>query len=147
MSAKVSTILGRKGTQVLTVRRDASLGEAVGELAAHGVGALVVSDDDRAIHGVVSERDVVREVARVGEGDWAGRPVAEVMSSPVTTCRPDDDVDEVMAVMTTRRIRHVPVVEGDDLAGLVSIGDVVKWRMDELELQAAALEAYVSGQT
>lgn len=145
MSAKVSTILGRKGAEVFTIRADATLGDAADELTEHGVGALVVSDDGRTIHGIVSERDLVRELARGGAGDWAARSVSGAMSSPVTSCQLDEDIERVMALMTTQRIRHVPVLDEDVLAGLVSIGDVVKWRMDELEVQAEALEQYVSG--
>ena len=144
MSVRVAVILNRKGAEVVTVPPGASLLQATRLLAQHRVGALVVSPDGRTAAGILSERDIVRHLARVGEPRLQ-TAVAEVMTADVTTCTRDTTVDELMATMTTQRVRHVPVVEGGELAGIVSIGDVVKSRLDELELRAQALQQYVSG--
>jgi CBS domain-containing protein len=144
MSVPVSTILARKGAAVFTIRPDTTLAEAARVMVEHNVGALVVSADGRTLEGMISERDVVRSIAAHG-ADELRRPVVEVMSGEVTVCRPGNTVDQVMATMTERRIRHVPVVEDGIIAGIVSIGDIVKFRLDELEVQTAALEQYVTG--
>ena len=140
----VTTILNRKGTDVLTVRPEATVREAVTSLAHKRVGALVVNSDGLGVEGIVSERDVVWGLAAHGQR-LLDRPVTEIMSTDVTTCRANAAIDDVMAEMTNRRIRHIPVVEDGHLAGIVSIGDVVKHRIDELELQAASLQEYVLG--
>jgi CBS domain-containing protein len=112
-------------------------------LARRSIGALVVSSDGRPIEGIVSERDVVRRWGGQSEGlmDW---PVRQIMSTPVHTCAPDDKTELVMATMTNRRVRHVPVVADGVLVGLVSIGDVVKSRIQELEEDAKVLVEYIS---
>jgi CBS domain-containing protein len=140
----VSVILGRKGSDVFTIAPDATVSQAAAVMAEHNVGALVVSVDGRTPGGVVSERDVVREIARVGAA-CLDHPVALVMSAEPETCAPHAAVHEVMAIMTERRIRHLPVVANGELAGMVSIGDVVKWRLHELEVEAKALQEYVTG--
>lgn len=140
---RLSAVLADKGTAVATVRRDASVSQAVAELARLGIGALVVSDDGCHIDGIVSERDVVRRMA-TGGGAIAGDSVASIMSSEVHTCQSDDTTDELMAAMTERRIRHVPVVDDGILRGIVSIGDVVKARINELEKDRKELEDYIS---
>lgn len=144
MSVPVSVILERKGTACHTIRPDESVAEVARRLAEHNIGALVVSSDERSAEGVVSERDLVRALAESGDAVLSYR-VADVMTSPVTTCARSTTTDEVMATMTERRIRHVPVVDGDRLVGIVSIGDVVKWRMDELAEDAERLQEYVTG--
>jgi CBS domain-containing protein len=144
MTVRVGVILARKGSDVATIRPGATLAEAARTLAEHNIGALVVSDDGRTVEGVLSERDIVRLLARA-EGDRMTVTVAEVMTTDVTTCGRDTTADELMVTMTGRRIRHVPVVEDGHLAGIVSIGDVVKSRIDELETQAEALQDYVTG--
>lgn len=131
-------ILRRKGSAVYTVSPGASLAEAAVRLRQHGVGALVVLDGDVPV-GVISERDLVRALAERGALALA-EPVAAEMSSPVETCGPDTEVRELMARMTTRRIRHLPVVEGGRLVGVVSIGDVVRHRVSEVEADAAVLQ-------
>ena len=144
MPVRVAVILNRKGAEVVTVPPDATLLEATRLLAEHDVGALVVSADGRTVAGILSERDIVRQLARARES----RPqtaVAEVMTADVTTCTRETTVDELMSTMTRQRVRHVPVVEDGQLAGIISIGDVVKSRLDELELRAQALQQYVSG--
>jgi CBS domain-containing protein len=127
VSAKVSMILARKGTQVATIGPDATLTTAAIPIAEHNVGALVVSDDGTSVQGILSERDIVREIARSGVTHWSRRPVSDVMTREVTVCSPSSTLDELMGLMTRQRIRHIPVVdERQQLAGIVSIGDIVK---------------------
>ena len=144
MAMHISTILERKGRDVITIRPDAMLLQAAEAMSKHNIGALVVSPDGQAVAGIVSERDLVRDLARLGTGA-VKRTVADVMSTDVTTCGPDATVDELMAAMTDRRIRHVPILDSGALAGIVSIGDVVKMRLDELEVEKESLEQYVTG--
>jgi CBS domain-containing protein len=141
---QISTILARKGDQVHTVDRGATLAHAADLLARHGIGALVVLGEGGSVAGILSERDIVRELARSG-GSAIDRTVADVMTTDVQTCEPSATVDQLMQTMTERRIRHVPIVDEGRLAGIVSIGDVVKSRLVELELQTEAMEAYVTG--
>lgn len=139
----VQSILTVKGTAVATVRPDATLAEATASLRDHGVGALVVSADGNTIDGILSERDVVRALAAHG-GSTLGRDVASAMSANVVVCRADDTVDELMAMMTDRRIRHLPVLDdADQLGGIISIGDVVKARLGELEHENNQLYDYI----
>lgn len=144
MSAPVSVILARKGAGCETIEPDATMADLARRLSELGIGALVVSEDGQTVDGIVSERDLVHALARA-EGAALSETVASVMTRPVTTCTPATSTDEVMAIMTERRIRHVPVVEGDRLVGIVSIGDAVKWRIDELQEDAQRLEDYVKG--
>ena len=140
----VKTILATKGTDVATIKPDATLADATASLRDHGVGALVVSTDENQIDGIISERDVVRALAAHG-ATTLGRTVSSVMSEEVVTCDPVDTIDQVMAMMTARRIRHVPVIEGDRLAGIISIGDVVKSRLGQLEQENDQLYDYIQG--
>ena len=144
---KVQEILAHKGNKVVTIRPDATVSTAVHRLALERIGALVVSEDGRSIQGVLSERDIIKALAEDGAAILApDRRVRDLMSRGVRTCRPDDTVKAVMAEMTRHRFRHMPVVEGGRLAGLVSIGDVVKTRLDEMELETVVLrEAYIAG--
>lgn len=135
---KVSDILKTKGTEVMTVRPTETLGTLSHRLRMARVGALVVSRDGRSIDGIVSERDIVHALAERGP-DCMGVPVESVMTRRVVTCTPDSNVAEVAKTMTANRMRHLPVVEGGRLAGIVSIGDVVKARLDEMELEAGVL--------
>lgn len=139
----VQSILGRKGTEVATISQTASVCDAVRMLDERGIGALVVSGDGHAIEGIISERDVVRVAAN---GTLDDVTVGAVMSTQVVTCSAGDGVDRLMALMTERRIRHLPVAdERGHLAGIVSIGDVVKARLTELEHENQALADYISG--
>jgi CBS domain-containing protein len=140
---KISLLLSRKDASVATIRSGASIGEAVEELVAHRIGALVVSRDGEHIEGIVSERDIVRGLA-ANRDSFLEEPVASIMTSTVFTCSPDDEVETLMQVMTDRRIRHVPVVDGHSLCGIVSIGDVVKSRIDELEKDRRELVDYIN---
>lgn len=139
----VHSILGGKGAEVATVGQQATISDAAAMLRDLGIGALVVSDDGTHIDGIVSERDIVRALAAHGAGAL-GRTVASVMSADVVTCAAEDSVDELMASMTDRRIRHLPVVAGDrELAGIISIGDVVKARLGELQNENQVLTDYL----
>ncbi|HYO39615.1 MAG TPA: CBS domain-containing protein [Nocardioidaceae bacterium] len=127
--------------EVVTVHPDATVRDLLGMLAEHNIGALVVSVDGSHVDGIVSERDVVRRLH--GDERLLDRPVSDIMSTEVRTCRASETVDAVMALMTQERIRHVPVVEDDRLTGIVSIGDVVKSRMSELQFERDQLDSYV----
>ena len=139
----VDTILTSKGSDVATIDQQASLTDAVAQLRDRGIGALVVSHDGRHIDGIVSERDVVRALASHG-ASALGRTVASVMSTAVVTCRCGDSVEELMASMTESRFRHLPVVDDDAvLIGIISIGDVVKARLGQLQSENRALTEYI----
>jgi CBS domain-containing protein len=141
----VQTILAHKGSDVATIPQTASLDEAVGALGQRRIGALVVSGDGRAINGIISERDIVQRVATEGVGALTAT-VGSAMSTDIVTCSASDGLDRLMELMTDRRIRHLPVVdERGQLCGIVSIGDVVKARLSELELENRALADYISG--
>ncbi len=133
-----------KGPDVRTIPPDATVQQAADEMATARIGALVVAADPKGrIQGVISERDIVRGLAEYGAG-VLDQPVSSLMTADVHTCQPSDTVDTVMVVMTERRIRHLPVVEGDSMIGIVSIGDVVKHRMSELEDERTALADYIT---
>ena len=141
----VHAILSMKGSDVATIGPDATIDEAAAALRDRKVGALVVSTDGSQIGGILSERDIVRALAERGAATLQDT-VASTMSSEVVTCRAADTVHELMGMMTGQRIRHLPVVDDDGaLAGIVSIGDVVKHRVSELEGLNADLQSYVSG--
>lgn len=140
---RVSGILAAKGATVTTVAPTATVGDAADQLRLRGVGALVVSADGRRVDGIVSERDLVRRLAERG-ALMLSEPVSAVMTASVRTCTPDDHVDELMRVMTEHRMRHLPVVVDGVLSGIVSIGDVVKWRVTELEDEARHLHDYIT---
>lgn len=139
---RIANLLDAKGTSVLTVRRDATVAEAVAALCANRVGALVVSGDGEHIEGIVSERDVVRRLNDL-HGALVNEPVTSIMSAEVRTCAPEDDTESLMATMTEHRIRHVPVLRDGVLCGIVSIGDVVKARIDELQKDRDELVDYI----
>ena len=141
----VQSILGNKGSSVVTIRSDVSLADAAGTLRDQGIGALIVSNDGRHITGIVSERDLVRALANHG-ASALGRAVSSAMSTDVVTCRASDSVESLMRSMTDRRIRHLPVVDDDGvLGGVISIGDVVKSRLGELETENQQLVEYIHG--
>jgi len=139
----VSDLLDGKGRAVATITRNATVGSAVADLARHRIGALVVSPDGHRIDGIVSERDVVRHLSEL-HSDLLAAPVSSIMSTAVRTCVPTDDVESIMNLMTEQRIRHVPVVDEGGLVGIVSIGDVVKSRMGELEQDRRELMEYIT---
>ncbi len=149
----IKNVLKAKGSVVATIAPDASLTELVDALAEHRIGAMVVSTDGTHIVGIVSERDIVRAL-RTDGGVPSFREsrlihldrvqVAEIMTREVRTCTPGTSIDEVMTVMTAGRIRHLPVLEGDELVGIVSIGDIVAARISHLEWERSALVDYVT---
>ena len=140
----IEHILRRKGTDVVTASADEPLTTAIARLAEHNVGALVVTDPAGAIVGILSERDIVRSLARSGAATLQAT-VGDLMTTDVTTCGPRASNDELMGVMTDRRIRHIPVVDDARLVGIVSIGDVVKTRIGELETETETLHEYIAG--
>jgi len=142
---QVHHVLSAKGDAVATVGPDAPISDAVEQLRERGIGALVVSTDGRRIEGIMSERDVVRRLAVDGP-NIMDLPVRAVMTEEVMTCSGTDDMDVLMRSMTDHRVRHLPVVDdGGTLAGIVSIGDVVKARLSELENENQALFDYIQG--
>lgn len=140
----ISDILRSKGAAVVTIRPEDSVRTLVAKLAEHNVGALVVSADGLAVAGIVSERDVARGLH--SDPDLLDAPVSRIMTANVHTRILNDSIEDLMVLMTEQRIRHVPVVTDDGaLAGIVSIGDVVKGRIGQLEFEREQLEGYISG--
>ena len=140
----VETILRNKGNWVATIRPDATVADAVDILNKERIGAIVVSEGGTGVDGILSERDIVIALARHRE-DLLGRSVGEIMTRAVITCDPEDSVGALMAEMTNRRIRHFPVVANGKLCGIVSIGDLVKSRLDEVEFEANSLRSFIVG--
>lgn len=141
---KTREILTKKGHRVVTISRDASIETAIHRLALERIGALVVSEDGQRLEGIISERDIIRALAEEGPAILGpGRKVAEIMTAAPYTCSPEDTVKELMDRMTRYRVRHLPVVEQGRLVGIVSIGDVVKNRLEEMELEANVLRDVV----
>ena len=140
---QVSVLLHSKGTEVFTVRPESTIAEVAIVLAEHRIGAVVVTEDGRSIDGVLSERDIVRALARPDDGMLAAT-ARSLMTAEVVTCEPDTTLEVLMATMTDRRIRHVPVVVDGHLAGVVSIGDVVKHHIATLEHETQAMQSYIS---
>jgi CBS domain-containing protein len=138
----VKEILSHKGVDVVTADPHVSIADAVKLLVARRIGAVVVTGADRRIVGILSERDIVRALADKGP-DALAAPVAEVMTRKVDTCSLNQTVSELMEQMTSGKFRHVPVVEQGRLAGIISIGDVVKSRVQEMEQESAALKDYI----
>ena len=140
---KVSEILQDKGASVHTIWPTATLRTATERMSSHRIGALVVVDDNGDVVGLLAERDVVESVARFGAGVATG-VVAEAMTRNVISCAPDDRINDLMAVMTRRHVRHLCVMDGGRLAGMISIGDLVKARLAELEFESNVLrDAYL----
>jgi CBS domain-containing protein len=142
LEAKAHSTAG--GAAVVTITPDAGVRELIALLAEHNIGALVVSGDGQGLDGIVSERDVVRHLH--SDGTVVDNTVGAIMTRVVETCGPDDDLDEVMATMTARRFRHIPVVADGALVGIVSIGDVVKHKIGQLEFERDQLDSYVHQQ-
>ena len=140
----VSDVLRVKGTQVVTVTPDTTVGRLLTVLAEQRIGAVVVSRDGTAVDGIASERDIVRALALRGAAVMS-EPVTAICTVDVHTLTPETPLEEVARMMTERRVRHAPVVAGGRLRGIMSIGDVVKGRIDELETERAALTDYITG--
>ena len=141
---QVRELLRRKGSDVVTITPSATVSAALALLDERRVGAVVVSADERRVDGILSERDIVRRLARDGAATL-DQPVGDLMTADVVTCTPDDTVDQLMATMTDGRFRHVPVTDVGLLAGIISIGDVVNARVRELEQETHHLTNYISG--
>jgi CBS domain-containing protein len=139
----VETILQSKDDRMATVPADATVKVALARLKAEGIGALVVSGDGQALEGIISERDIVRGLVDHGAA-LLGMAVSVIMTKEVTCCVTADSVDDVMAVMTESRIRHLPILEDGKLKGIISIGDVVKARLNALQHEADALRDYIA---
>lgn len=139
---QISQLLRHKDPEVATIDGSDSVRAALDLLASKGIGALVVSSDGRRVDGIISERDVARGLHERGAGLLAD-PVSSVMTTQVHVCPPDASVDALAATMTDHRVRHVPVVADGELVGIVSIGDVVKARLDELEEERRQLVSYI----
>lgn len=139
----VERILALKGNEVISVPIEATVAQAAKIMSDDRIGAVLVRDDDGFIDGVLSERDIVRGVAQFGARCMEAS-VAELMSRDVVYCQPEDDIDTIMSVMTERRVRHLPVMRGNHLLGIISIGDVVKFRIEEIENEAAAMRQYIA---
>jgi CBS domain-containing protein len=140
----VERLLRTKGSAVVTIRPDATLADVTHELAAGNFGALVVSEDGRSVAGIISERDVVRTLAKEG-ASGLDRKVRDVMTADVVTCAPGDRVDDMMTVMSNRRFRHLPVVRDGELCGVISMTDLMRKRMDEIEHEANAMRDFIAG--
>ena len=138
----VKNILSAKGGHVLSIGPTATLETAARTLAEHKIGALLVLGPDRRIIGILSERDIVRVVAEQGAGALT-QPLSQVMTRKVFTCSPSETIGVIMERMTAGKFRHVPVIEQDQVVGVVSIGDVVKYRLQEMEHESAALRDYI----
>ena len=140
----VATILKEKGSDVVTAPAGMTVGEIAGLLNQHRIGAVVITGPGDSIEGIVSERDIVSAVARTGPGALS-RPTGEIMTRDLHFCQPSDSIYEIMNVMTEHRIRHLPVVVDGRLEGIVSIGDVVKQRIAEVEFEASEMKRYIGG--
>ena len=138
----IGTILNDKGNSVETIPDTATLAEAANVLDQKRIGAIVAVDDAGGLIGVLSERDIVRRFARNGE-KTVGMTVSQAMTRGVITASPSEDVDTCLGRMTDRRIRHLPVVDGGKLMGIISIGDLVKYKIDAVLAEAEAMEAYI----
>ncbi|WP_432557509.1 CBS domain-containing protein [Granulicoccus sp. GXG6511] len=141
---KVQDVVNRKGAEVITIRSDETVAALVALLNKHKIGAVVVSDDRGFVHGIASERDVVRGLAESGAAILE-QDVATLMSRDVHTCQPGEDIATLAERMTNLRIRHLPVLREEQLAAIISIGDVVKSRLDQLTEERNQLISYVQG--
>jgi CBS domain-containing protein len=140
---RIADLLRHKGSDVATVPPGISVSGLIEDLARHNIGAMVVVDETGSLVGIVSERDVVRRLNERG-AELLRAPVSEIMTTSVVTCEPTEAVDDLASIMTERRIRHMPVVTGGKLVGLVSIGDVVRSRIEQLESDREQLESYIA---
>jgi CBS domain-containing protein len=141
---KVKDILSNKGSQVRTIKPQTTIHEALGSLVTHAIGALVVLDEADRIAGIVSERDIIRECHRNGR-QIESTPVEKIMSKNLIIGSPEDELDYIMGIMTKNRIRHVPIVVGGKLEGIVSIGDIVKAQLQNKEYENHYLKDYLFG--
>jgi CBS domain-containing protein len=136
---KVASILKAKGAHVVTVRPTETIQHAAAKLRLEGVGALIVSHDGATLDGMITERDITKGFAVHG-ADLASKHVYDLMEAGVLTCKPEDGIADVARLMTSRRLRHLPVTDGLRLVGIVSVGDILKYRLDEVELEARVMQ-------
>jgi CBS domain-containing protein len=139
----VNRILSLKGREVATIEPGRSLSEAARVLAERRIGALLIVDGDRPVTGIISERDIVRAVAMHG-AKALDEPVSRFMTEKVVTCTGETSINDVMELMTQQKFRHIPVVESGRLSGIISIGDVVKLRLEEVEAETQAIKEYIA---
>ncbi len=139
----VERILTSKGSDVITVNIDETIGKAAEILFDNRIGAVLVRNVDGSVEGVLSERDIVRGMSQIG-AHCTEALVSDLMTRNVVYCLPEDNIDTIMSVMTEHRIRHLPVMRDDQLLGIISIGDVVKYRIEEIESEAAAMRQYIA---
>ena len=137
-------ILSRKEGETVTIKSSATVSQAINILSENNIGAVVVSDDGYTVSGILSERDIVRELNRSG-ASLLETGVADIMTTKILTCTLTDSLRNLLAIMTERRVRHLPVVEDNRMVGIVSIGDVVKMRLDDLVSEAESLRGYITG--
>lgn len=140
----VAGILADKGADVVTAPADETLQNISNTMAAHKIGAVIIKDQDQKVCGIASERDVVRQISQLGV-DALSKPVLVCMTKNVITCQPDSTIDQVMAIMTENKFRHLPVMDGESLIGIVSIGDVVKRKIEQAERETEDLKQYIAG--
>jgi CBS domain-containing protein len=139
----VAAVLKRKGSDVVTIAADQTITEAVNVLTERRIGALLVMDGNDAVDGIISERDIVGALSRSG-ADVLTQKVSDLMTTDVRSCSCHDTIAEVMTVMTQERSRHLPVIDDGKVVGMISIGDVVKQRLDDTELEVESLRGYVT---
>ncbi len=139
---KVGSILGEKGRKVITLRSNTSLMDVAKVLSDHGIGSIVIVDESEKVVGIVSERDIVRTLAKNGV-EILNSPVSQCMTENVITCSEQETIDNVMTIMTSHRFRHMPVLENGQLVGIISIGDVVKTKIASAEMEAEAMREYI----
>lgn len=141
---RVASLLSSKGSDIVSLRDDQTIGDAVTLLCERKIGATIVLDSAGKLAGILSERDIIRGLG-VSGGDISDKSVSSLMTSSVECCAPDDTVDSIMQRMTMGRFRHMPVMEDGSLIGIISIGDVVKNRINDLENEASAMRDYIAG--
>lgn len=140
---RVAQILKAKGHKVVTTRLDTTIAELVRTLTLERIGAAVVTGDEGTVVGIISERDIVHGLSEHG-ADLLNMRVGELMTRTVVTCRPEQSLEDIMREMTSSRIRHLPVLQDGEMVGIISIGDVVKNRLEELEKESGALRDYIT---
>ena len=137
-------ILSRKDSGTITIKSNANISKAIDLLSEKNIGAVIVSDDGHIVAGILSERDIIHGLKRAGTALLESK-VGDIMTTKIQTCAPSDTLRNLLAIMTERRVRHLPVMEDNHLVGIVSIGDVVKMRLDDLVTEAEALRGYITG--
>ncbi|RED51264.1 CBS domain-containing protein [Aestuariispira insulae] len=142
---RVASLLTTKGSDIISLRDDATINDAVKLLCERKIGATIVLGPEGKLAGILSERDIIRGMGVSGGAGIGDKPVSSLMTTSVECCHPDDTVDSIMQRMTMGRFRHMPVMEEGKLVGVISIGDVVKNRISDLELEANAMRDYIAG--